>query len=51
VAESQELLLEKFLTPTIEYFRQLAHRANFKVVDGWVKGEIFYLTVQKVPAW
>ena len=51
MAESQELPLEKFLAPTIEYFRQLADGASFRVVDGWVKGEIFYLAVQKVPAW
>jgi hypothetical protein len=51
VAESQELLLERLLTLAIEYFWQLADRANFRVADEWVKGEIFYLAVQKVPAW
>ena len=50
VAESQELPLEKFPTPTIEYFRQLADRANFRVADEWVKGEIFCLAMRKVLA-
>ena len=31
----------------IEYFRELAQRAKFKVVNEWSKGEILYLEMQK----
>ena len=31
----------------IEYFRELAQRAKFKVINEWSKGEILYLEMQK----
>jgi SAM-dependent methyltransferase len=37
----------KWHTQNIEYFKELAQKTNFKIVNEWSKGEIFCLEMSK----